>query len=141
VYAGTDVATGIDDMVNAGLIGTGTVGLPGEELGEGILTGVDEWDQALIDADTGDVYGIGGGDADTGVGAGAGAGAGVDTGGAGGDTDVAPPPPPMIPATGGGTTQMFGNYYSRVPTGYQIVQGPYGPLMQYTYGNVPLGGV
>jgi hypothetical protein len=36
---------------------------------------------------------------------------------------------------------MFGNYYSRVPTGYQIVQGPYGPLMQYTYGNVPLGGV
>jgi hypothetical protein len=141
VYPGTDVATGIDDMVNAGLIGTGTVGLPGEELGEGILTGVDEWDQALIDADTGDVYGIGGGDADTGVGAGAGAGAGVDTGGAGGDTDVAPPPPPMIPATGGGTTQMFGNYYSRVPTGYQIVQGPYGPLMQYTYGNVPLGGV
>jgi hypothetical protein len=141
VYPGTDVATGIDDMVNAGLIGTGTVGLPGEELGEGILTGVDEWDQALIDADTGDVYGIGGGDADTGVGAEAGAGAGVDTGGAGGDTDVAPPPPPMIPATGGGTTQMFGNYYSRVPTGYQIVQGPYGPLMQYTYGNVPLGGV
>jgi hypothetical protein len=141
VYPGTDVATGIDDMVNAGLIGTGTVGLPGEELGEGILTGVDEWDQTLIDADTGDVYGIGGGDADTGVGAEAGAGAGVDTGGAGGDTDVAPPPPPMIPATGGGTTQMFGNYYSRVPTGYQIVQGPYGPLMQYTYGNVPLGGV
>jgi hypothetical protein len=27
-----------------------------------------------------------------------------------------------------------------VPTGYQVVQGLYGPIMQYTYGNLPLGG-
>jgi hypothetical protein len=143
VYPGTDVATGIDDMVNAGLIGTGTVGLPGEELGEGILTGVDPWDQALINADTGGVY-----DLDTGTGAdtvtnvggvGGVGGVGTDTGG--GDTDtVVQPPPPVIPPTGGGTTQPYGSYFARVPTGYQVVQGLYGPIMQYTYGNLPLGG-
>ena len=137
VYPGTDVATGIDDMVNAGLIGTGTVGLPGEELGEGILTGVDLWDQALIGADTGGVY-----DLDTGTGADTVTnvgGVGTDTGG--GDTDtVVQPPPPVIPPTGGGTTQPYGSYFARVPTGYQVVQGLYGPIMQYTYGNLPLGG-
>ena len=120
--------------------GTGSVGLPGEELGEGILTGVDPWDQALIDADTGGVY-----DLDTGTGAdtvtnvGGVGGVGTDTGG--GDTDtVVQPPPPVIPPTGGGTTQPYGSYFARVPTGYQVVQGLYGPIMQYTYGNLPLGG-
>jgi hypothetical protein len=120
--------------------GTGSVGLPGEELGEGILTGVDPWDQALIDADTGGVY-----DLDTGTGAdtvtnvGGVGGVGTDTGG--GDTDtVVQPPPPVIPPTGGGTTLPYGSYFARVPTGYQVVQGLYGPIMQYTYGNLPLGG-
>jgi hypothetical protein len=120
--------------------GTGSVGLPGEELGEGILTGVDPWDQALIDADTGGVY-----DLDTGTGAdtvtnvGGVGGVGTDTGG--GDTDtVVQPPPPVIPPTGGGTAQPYGSYFARVPTGYQVVQGLYGPIMQYTYGNLPLGG-
>jgi hypothetical protein len=116
---------------------TGSVGLPGEELGEGILTGVDPWDQALIDADTGGVY-----DLDTGTGADTVTnvgGVGTDTGG--GDTDtVVQPPPPVIPPTGGGTTLPYGSYFARVPTGYQVVQGLYGPIMQYTYGNLPLGG-
>lgn len=162
---GTDLAGDIDQAVNEGLLvdetgpggvdvteertedyftpGTGSVGLPGEELGEGILTGVDPWDQALIDADTGGVY-----DLDTGTDTGT-----VDTGvqpGGVTDTDTdtvtdtdtdTTQPPPVIPPTGGGTTLPYGSYFARVPTGYQIVQGPYGPLMQYTYGNLPLGGV
>jgi hypothetical protein len=116
---------------------TGSVGLPGEELGEGILTGVDPWDQALIDADTGGVY-----DLDTGTGADTVTNVGgVGTDAGGGDTDtVVQPPPPVIPPSGGGTAQPYGSYFARVPTGYQVVQGLYGPIMQYTYGNLPLGG-
>ena len=84
-------------------------------------------------------------DLDTGTGAdtvtnvGGVGGVGTDPGGWDTDT-VVHPPPPVIPPTGGGTTLPYGSYFARVPTGYQVVQGLYGPIMQYTYGNLPLGG-
>ncbi len=136
--AGANANTGTGSVVDES--GPGGTDVSEEVLGDYVVDesgpgGTDVSEEVLGDYVV-DESGPGGTDAGTGV------GTGVDTGGAGGDTDVAAPaPPPTIPATGGGTTQMFGNYYSRVPTGYQIVQGPYGPLMQYTYGNVALGGV